>query len=81
VVVSASEHVRTRGSYGKEQFTLRSSRPRYTARPNLETAYRSLEKAGYDVQITSLVMEGAELRVRADLAWLEHIERKLLRAS
>jgi DNA-binding PadR family transcriptional regulator len=38
------------------------------------------EKGAYDARVTSLVIEGAELRVRADLAWLEHIERKLLRS-
>lgn len=39
-----------------------------------------LEKSGYDMKVTSLVIEGAEMRVRADLAWLEHIERTLLRS-
>jgi DNA-binding PadR family transcriptional regulator len=39
-----------------------------------------LEKSGYDMSITSLVIEGAEMRVRADLSWLEHIERKVLRS-
>ena len=38
-----------------------------------------LEKAGYDMNVASLVMDGAEMRVRADIAWLEHIERKVLR--
>jgi hypothetical protein len=40
---------------------------------------RQLERAGLDSRILPLVMEAAELRLRADLAWLEHLERKLLR--
>ncbi len=40
---------------------------------------RRLEKAGLDMQATDLVLDGAEMRVRADLSWLEHIERTLLR--
>jgi DNA-binding PadR family transcriptional regulator len=39
-----------------------------------------LEKAGYDMQITTLVIEGAEMRIRADIAWLEHIERRVIRS-
>ena len=40
---------------------------------------RQLERARLDSRILPLVMEGAELRLKADLAWLEHLERKLLR--
>jgi hypothetical protein len=39
-----------------------------------------LERAGYDMKITALVVEGAEMRIRADLAWLEHIERTVIRS-
>jgi len=40
---------------------------------------RQLERARVDARILPLVMDGAELRLKADLAWLEHLERKLLR--
>jgi len=40
---------------------------------------RQLEKAGLNAKLAALVMDGAEMRVEADLAWLEHIERRLLR--
>ncbi len=39
-----------------------------------------LEKSGYDTQVVGLVMDGAEMRVRADLGWLEHIERTVIRS-
>jgi DNA-binding PadR family transcriptional regulator len=39
-----------------------------------------LEKAGYDMKVTALVIDGAEMRVRADLAWLEHVERTVVRS-
>ncbi len=40
---------------------------------------RRLEKAGIKSRVVELVMEGAEGRVRADLAWLDHIERRIIR--
>ncbi len=40
---------------------------------------RRLEKAGIDMAATELVLTGAEMRVRADLGWLDHIERQLLK--
>ena len=39
---------------------------------------KRLEKVGLDMEVTGLVMDGAEMRVRADLGWLEHIERHVL---
>ncbi len=39
-----------------------------------------LEKSGHDTQVVGLVMDGAEMRVRADLGWLEHIERTVIRS-
>jgi DNA-binding PadR family transcriptional regulator len=39
---------------------------------------RQLERARVDARILPLVMDGAELRLKADLSWLEHLERKLL---
>jgi DNA-binding PadR family transcriptional regulator len=38
-----------------------------------------LERAGLNKRATEIVLEGAEMRVRADLAWLESIERRLIR--
>jgi hypothetical protein len=39
---------------------------------------RQLERAGLDMRVLPLVMDGAELRLKADVAWLEQLERKLL---
>ena len=38
-----------------------------------------LTKAGLDSRTVTMVMDGAEMRVEADIAWLEHLERKILR--
>jgi len=40
---------------------------------------RKLEKVGFDSRAISVVIDGAEMRVRADLGWLEHIERQVIR--
>ena len=40
---------------------------------------RRLEKSGVDGDATAIIMDGAEMRVRADLAWLDTIERRLIR--
>jgi DNA-binding PadR family transcriptional regulator len=40
---------------------------------------KRLEKAGLGTKVMSLVMDGAEMRVQADLAWLEHMERKIIK--
>lgn len=40
---------------------------------------RRLEKAGVSMRATEMILDGAEMRVRADLAWLENIERRLIR--
>lgn len=40
---------------------------------------RRLEKAGVDMRATEMILDGAEMRVRADLSWLESIERRLIR--
>ena len=40
-----------------------------------------LEKNGFDMKITALVIEGAEMRIRAELAWLDHIERSVVRGT
>jgi DNA-binding PadR family transcriptional regulator len=40
---------------------------------------RRLQKAGLPVDAITLVMDGAEMRLRADLAWLDHVERQVLR--
>ena len=42
---------------------------------------RRLEKAGVNMRATEMILDGAEMRVRADLAWLENIERRLLRQA
>lgn len=42
---------------------------------------RRLEKAGVSMRATEMILDGAEMRVRADLSWLESIERKLIRRS
>jgi DNA-binding PadR family transcriptional regulator len=42
---------------------------------------RRLEKAGLDMRATEMILDGAEMRVRADLAWLEAIERRLIRQT
>lgn len=39
---------------------------------------RRLQKAGLPMDAIALVMEGAEMRLRADLAWLDHVERTVL---
>ncbi|RMD84251.1 MAG: PadR family transcriptional regulator [Candidatus Dadabacteria bacterium] len=39
---------------------------------------RRLEKAGVNMKLVSLVLDGAEMRVEADLAWLDHLERRIL---
>lgn len=40
---------------------------------------RRLQKAGLPTDAISLVMDGAEIRLRADLSWLDHVERTVLR--
>lgn len=40
---------------------------------------RRLQKAGLPDEAITLVMDGAEMRLRADLAWLDHVERQVLR--
>lgn len=35
---------------------------------------RRLEKAGVSIRATEMILDGAEMRVRADLSWLESIE-------
>jgi len=40
---------------------------------------RKLEKSGVNMKVAGLIMDGAEMRVRADINWLEHIERKIVR--
>jgi DNA-binding PadR family transcriptional regulator len=40
---------------------------------------RRLRKGVIDGRITDLVMDAIEMRVKADLAWLDHISRKILR--
>ena len=42
---------------------------------------RRLEKAGVSMRATEMILDGAEMRVRADLAWLESIERRLIRQA
>jgi DNA-binding PadR family transcriptional regulator len=38
---------------------------------------RKLEAAGMESRVVELVMDGVEMRVRSDLAWLDHIGRKV----
>jgi len=45
----------------------------------LERRRRRLKKAGIAMEVVALVMDGAVMRVRADLAWLDHIERRIIR--
>lgn len=40
---------------------------------------RKLEKSRVDMKVAGLIMDGAEMRVRADINWLEHVERKIVR--
>ena len=40
---------------------------------------KQLRKAGLELEVADLVMDSAEMKVRADLAWLEHVERKIIR--
>jgi DNA-binding PadR family transcriptional regulator len=42
---------------------------------------RRLEKAGVNMRATEMILDGAEMRVRADLSWLESIERRLIRQN
>lgn len=41
---------------------------------------KQLRKVGLELEVADLVMDSAEMKVRADLAWLEHVERKILRS-
>jgi hypothetical protein len=40
---------------------------------------KRLEKAGLGTKVIGLIMDGAEMRVHADLAWLDHMERKIIK--
>lgn len=40
---------------------------------------RRLEKAGLNMRATEMILDGSEIRVRADLGWLDSIERRLIR--
>jgi DNA-binding PadR family transcriptional regulator len=40
---------------------------------------KRLQKAGFRMEVASLVIDAAEMRVHADLAWLDHVERRILR--
>ncbi len=40
---------------------------------------RRLAKAGVDMKASELVLDGAEMRVRADISWLDHVERALIK--
>lgn len=42
---------------------------------------RQLEKAGVDMRATELVLDGASMRVKADISWLEHVERALIKEA
>ncbi|MFT4570402.1 MAG: PadR family transcriptional regulator AphA [Hyphomicrobiaceae bacterium] len=42
---------------------------------------RQLEKAGVDMRATELVLDGAAMRVRADITWIEHVERTLIKEA
>jgi DNA-binding PadR family transcriptional regulator len=42
---------------------------------------RRLERVGINIRVVGMVMEGAEMRVQADLAWLDHLERVILEGS
>jgi len=37
-----------------------------------------LQRHGFDARVTGLMVDGAQARVRADLAWIERVERTLL---
>jgi DNA-binding PadR family transcriptional regulator len=39
---------------------------------------KRLENAGLGCEVTTLIMDGAEMRVQADLAWLDHLQRNML---
>lgn len=39
---------------------------------------RKLDDIDFEATVTRLVMDGLEMRVRADLSWLEHVEHTLL---
>jgi len=38
---------------------------------------KRLDNAGLGSAVTTLIMDGAEMRVQADLAWLDHLQRNL----
>jgi len=61
---------------------LRAQRAIYMSQlGQLVRSQRRLEKAGLEPSVTRLVMEGAEMRLHADLAWLDVVERKMLRLA
>jgi DNA-binding PadR family transcriptional regulator len=60
---------------------LRDQRATYLKRlAQVNRRRRRLRRAGLEMAVIDLVLDGAEMRVRADLAWLDHIERKVLRS-
>ena len=59
---------------------MRQQRSIYVSRLGLVARRRArLNKTDIDSKLVELVMYGAEMRVEADLAWLEDLERKILR--
>ena len=40
---------------------------------------RISKQSGVNMKVAALIMDGAEMRVRADINWLEHVERKIVR--
>jgi DNA-binding PadR family transcriptional regulator len=51
----------------------------FTRLAQLARRRRQLEKAEVNMRASEFVLDGAAMRVKADLTWLEHVERSLIR--
>ncbi len=59
---------------------LKQQRSLYIGKLSRITRWRkTLERTGIDAEVVRLVMDAAEMRVRADLSWLDHVARWIVR--
>jgi len=63
----------------KVQRLIREQRAIYMSRlARVARRRRKLDGIDFEATVTRLVMDGLEMRVKADLSWLEHVEHTLL---
>jgi DNA-binding PadR family transcriptional regulator len=61
---------------------VRQQRATYLKRlADLAERRRRLEASGLDMEVTELVLDQPEMRIRVDMEWLEHVERQVLRGA